>query len=634
MAQTPTPPPPQPDDPPLTPETPAPPEPGRSRPAGSPSITPSAPRLSLTDFVDLGTLQEIQDAFASVTRLSTTILDADGQPATAPTDAAKRHQSDLVFEQLIDIDEFGADMQSAAINDTASKGGVTATGSGGAKQFQAPITVEGQTLGSIIIEPAGPSAEDLAPDLHELEGLADALGLDEVQRQELLDSAELAFGTNRGAAIQFLYLMANAIARLCFEQYHAQQRLEELSVLYRVSTVLAGRENLQQTLDTAARSVADLIKVRAVVIRMMTDSEEGPVLERRANTGLSEDYINKGQLLVNRSEMLAAALRGETIYIEDMATDPRVYYPEQARAENLASMLCVGIIYQGQAIGTLQLFTEEIRKFTQFEIDLVRAIAQLLATAIENTRLDAARADNQKMLRQLHLAADVQRRMLPRKMPELPGYDIAARYVPSFELSGDFYDFIHLDHSMGIGVGDVVGKGVAASLLMAGVRASLRAYAQDLYDLDEVVSRVNKQMCRDTLDAEFVTLWYGTLDHDAGRLTYCNAGHEAPLVVRDGKLIPLDIGGMIVGVDRDQTYDKGVFDFKPGDMLLLYTDGLPDAMNGDGHRFGRERTEQLLLDVADKSANDALNHILWTVRQYTGPRRATDDTTLIVIKAE
>ena len=297
-------------------------------------------------------------------------------------------------------------------------------------------------------------------------------------------------------------------------------------------------------------------------------------------------------------------------------------------------MLCVGIIYQGQPIGTLQLFTDESRQFTQFEVDLVRAIAQLLTTAIEKTRLDETRQENQKMLRQLHLAADVQRRMLPRKMPELSGYDIAARYVPSLELSGDFYDFINLDHSLGVALGDVVGKGVAASLLMASARSALRAYAQDVYDLDEVIARVNHHLCRDTLDTEFITLWYGTLDRSAGRLTYCNAGHEAPLVVRGGELIPLDIGGMIVGVDRDQTYEKGVWDFEPGDVLLLYTDGLPDAMNAEGERFGRERTERLLLEVADRSANDALNHILWTVRQHTGSRRATDDTTLIVVKAQ
>ncbi|MEM7625048.1 MAG: SpoIIE family protein phosphatase [Planctomycetota bacterium] len=620
--------------------TPTPPVPSESPPSAAatppaqpgPSITPSAPRLSLTDFVDLGTLQEIQDAFASVTRLTTTILDADGQPVTVPTDAIKRRQSDLIFEQLIDLPPDHHHGSSAATGPGVA--GSDPTPAEGDGQFLAPITVEGQTLGSIVIEPAGPPPEDAEERRRELDGLATALKLGDAQRAELIDAAELAFGTNRGAAIQFLYLMANAIARLCFEQYHAQQRLEELSVLYRVSTVLAGREDLQQTLDTAARSVADLIKVRAVVIRFLEDTDDGPVLARRANTGLSEDYINKGHLLVNRSEMLAAALRGETIYIKDMTTDPRVYYPEQAREENLASMLCVGIIYQGQPIGTLQLFTEEVRQFTQFEVDLIRAIAQLLATAIENTRLDHARGENQKMLRQLHLAADVQRRMLPRKMPSLTGYDIAARYVPSFELSGDFYDFINLDTALGIGVGDVVGKGIAASLLMAGVRASLRAFAQDLYDLDEVIARVNRNMCRDTLESEFVTLWYGTLDHDTGRLTYCNAGHEAPLLVRDGELIPLDIGGMIVGVDRDQAYEKGVWDFEPGDMLLLYTDGLPDAMNPDNERFGRERVEQLLLDVAERSANDALNHILWTVRQHTGPRRATDDTTLVLIKAE
>jgi sigma-B regulation protein RsbU (phosphoserine phosphatase) len=218
-------------------------------------------------------------------------------------------------------------------------------------------------------------------------------------------------------------------------------------------------------------------------------------------------------------------------------------------------------------------------------------------------------------------------------MPDLPGYDLAARYVPSYELSGDFYDFVHLEHSLGIGIGDVVGKGVAASLLMAGVRASLRAFAQDVYDLDEVIARVNRTLCRDTLDSEFATLWYGTLDATTGRLTYCNAGHEPPLLLRDGKLIPLDHGGMIVGVDREQQYEKGLWDFEPGDMLLLYTDGLPDAMNPAGQRFGRERVEQLMHEVADRNANDALNHILWSVRQHTGPRRATDDTTLILVKA-
>ncbi len=574
------------------------------------AVVPTAPKLSLTDFVDLGTLQEIQDAFTSVTRLNTSILDATDKPVTLPTDTVQREQSDQIFEQLIDLDE-----------DPDSDG-----------RFIAPITVEGQTLGSIVIEPTE-LPEKVEDRTARVNALAQALKLDEEQARQLNQAADEAFGTNRGAAIQFLYLMANAIARLCFEQYHAQQRLEELSVLYRISTLLAGHRDIHQVLDNATHGIADLLKVKAVVVRLLRDTPDGPELQRQSSTGLSEDYIQKRRLLVNRSELLTKALRGEVVFIEDMASDPRVFFPEQARDEGLGSMLCVGIIYQGQPIGTLQLFTDEIRHFTQFEVDLLKAITPLLATAIEKTRLDAARQENQQMLRQLRLAADVQRRMLPRHMPVIEGFEIAARYVPSVQLSGDFYDFIDLEHSVGIGIGDVVGKGIAASLLMAGVRASLRAFAQDVYDLDEVIARVNATLCRDTLESEFATLWYGTLDPEQRRLTYCNAGHEPPMLLRDGKIMPLEQGGMIVGVDRTQTYEKGILDLETDDLVLFYTDGVPDAMDPQGNRLGRERVEALLQQSAGGSAEDVLNHILWAVRRHTGPRRATDDTTLVVLKA-
>ena len=555
-------------------------------------------------------MQEVQDAFASLTRLNTTILDADRRPVTAPTDTLKREQSDQVFEQLLDLDV------------TTQTGG----------RFAAPITVEGRTLGSIVIEPTE-QPSTVADRALKVEALARSLDLDAEQSEELLAAADQALGTNRGAAIQFLYLMANAITKLCYETYQSRQRLEELSVLYRISTTLAGNRTLQEMLDTAAAAVADLMQVKAAVIRLLRDTSEGPELQRRANTGLSEAYINKGRLLVNRSELFTKALRGEIVFIEDMPTDPRVFYPQQAIDEGLKSMLCVGIIYQNQPIGTLQLFTGEPRVFTVTEVKLINSIAPLLATAIEKTRLDAARSENRDMQRQLRLAADVQRRMLPRSAPDLPGYDIAARYIPSVDLSGDFYDFVRLDHAVGIGIGDVVGKGIAASLLMASVRAALRAFAQDVYDLDEVIGRVNAALCRDTLESEFVTLWYGVLDPQTHRLTYCNAGHEPPLLLRNGTLLPLDIGGMIIGVDNQQPYLKGIIDLLPGDLLLLYTDGLPDAMDAEGNRLGRERVEQLLRDSAGRSAVDTLNHILAAIRHHTGPRRASDDLTLVVVKA-
>jgi sigma-B regulation protein RsbU (phosphoserine phosphatase) len=594
----------------------------------------SAPRLSLTDFLDLGTLQEIQDSFTAVSRLHAIIRDADGQPLTLVTDAARRAQSDLVLEQLLTADE-------------------TADG-----PFVAPIIVEGQELGSIAID--RPQAEGLSPGSSpgtspgtspESSPASDGEGNATVTRREarallrrvakrlhipaeaarpFIEAAEAAYSPNRAAGIQFLYLLANSIARLCYQEYHLRQRVEELSALYKLSTLLSASRDVQQTLDTAARSAAEVMKVKAVAIRLL-DTEKQEMVPK-AVCNLSEAYVNKGSIEVQRSPMFRDALAGKVVYIENMATDPRILYPEDAQREGLVSVLCAGMIYQGRPIGAIQCFTGEVRRFTQFEVNLLRALAQLLAAAIENARLDTERQESLRMQRQLHLAADVQRRMLPAVMPKLPPFDIAARYVPSFELGGDFYDFIDLDGHLGIAVGDVVGKGVAASLLMASVRSSLRAYAQDVYNLNEVIQRVNVQLTRDTLDNEFVTLFYGVLNPKTRRLTYCSAGHEPPLLLRKDRLIRLETGGMIVGIDVQQTYDMGICDLEPNDLLLIYTDGLPDAMNFSGEKFGRPRIEKAMRTAADRSAHDALNHILWEMRRFAGLKRSFDDTTLVVVK--
>ncbi len=568
---------------------------------------PSAPKLSLTQFVDLDTLQEIQDSFTAVTGLTAKIHDPDGKQITVPTDADQRRASDLVLEQLI-----------AADADDAGR-------------FSAPIAVEGQILGSISLEPK--PADVASPGQDELREVMDSLGIPLDKTDELAAAAELHCGPNKAAGIQFLYVLANSIARLCFDEYHAQQRVQELSALYEVSKALSAERDLQQILDTATHAVADVMKAKAVAIRL-TKEDDPHKLEPRAIYNLSQNYLDTGAINFDDSEMLREAMSGKPVYIRDMSTDPRVIFPGDAKAEGLASMFCLGIMHQGKAIGTIHLFSGEPRSFSPFEVRLVTAIAQMLGTAIQNARLDTQRTQSRRVLRQLHLAANVQRRMLPGEMPRLPPYDLAARYVPSFELGGDFYDVIDLDGHIGIAIGDVVGKGIAASLLMASVRASLRAYAQDVYDLDEIISRVNNALTRDTLDNEFATLWYGVFDPDTLRLTYCNAGHDPPMLLREGTIHTLETGGMIVGVQHDTEYEKGLFDMAPGDTLLLYTDGLVDSFNAAGEKFGRKRIEHALIESADKSASDTINHILWQVRRFTGPRQGVDDTTLVVVKVD
>jgi sigma-B regulation protein RsbU (phosphoserine phosphatase) len=256
----------------------------------------------------------------------------------------------------------------------------------------------------------------------------------------------------------------------------------------------------------------------------------------------------------------------------------------------------------------------------------------LLAAALNNARLDAKRVESEHVQRQLRLAADVQKRMLPQQWPQFPPFEVAARNIPSLELSGDFYDLIDLSGNLGIAVADVAGKGVPASLMMASVRSSLRAFAQDVYDIDHIMARVNAALTRDTLPHEFATLFYGVLDPRTGRLTYCNAGHEPPLLLHAGKFTQLEAGGMIVGIDPKATYERGIVFMKPGDLLLIYTDGLTEAQDFGRERFGRQRIMQAMRDMADKPAREALNHVLWQMRRFVGLNRTSDDTTLVAVK--
>jgi sigma-B regulation protein RsbU (phosphoserine phosphatase) len=337
-------------------------------------------------------------------------------------------------------------------------------------------------------------------------------------------------------------------------------------------------------------------------------------------------------------------LAGEIIGVEDITTDPRITDHERAAHEGLRAMLSTGLIDRGTPVGVIRLFSHTPRAFTEQEGELLRVIGEHLASGITTSRLRRLRTEDERIQRQVRLAADVQRRMLPRHLPRMKPFDIAAHYAPSFELGGDFYDFIELGGHLGILIGDVVGKGVAAALLMSSVRSSIRAHAQDLYHIDEVLSRTNKALAEDTLDNEFATVWYGVVDPQSLRLTYCGAGHDWPLLIRmprdrsveDKDVQRLTADGMALGIDPNQKYPKGMFQMEHGDVLVAYTDGLHDATNFDGKRFGGTRLRKTLVDLLaaepHATASRIVDCVIAQVRQHTGMNRRIDDITVVVMR--
>ena len=181
-------------------------------------------------------------------------------------------------------------------------------------------------------------------------------------------------------------------------------------------------------------------------------------------------------------------------------------------------------------------------------------------------------------------------------------------------------------------IADVVGKGAAAALMMSSVRSALRAHARDMFDVDRIIGQVNRHMCRDTLISEFATLFYGVFSADQPVLTYCNAGHEPPLLIRGGKLIELASSGLAIGIEPEEQYGRERLRVQASDVLVLYTDGAVEATTFSDECFGRRRLRESIRRHVSESAETMARHILMDVRRFIGLASQSDDITLVVAR--
>ncbi len=547
-------------------------------------------RINITDFLTDGSLAALCEELSALTGVAVKLRDTGGQLVSRRPGAP----GEPAWQVLPDIQDAGARPCDVTI----------------------PLAVAGNQIGSFCVGNGAP-----------------VLSADARQRLE--------------SVLQWL---ARSAEELCQHDLELKHRTKELAALGRMSSLLVRAAGPERVLDVALESALDVLGLDAgSVVLISEDASEGlsateDDLVLKASRNLSPEWLANPQPLSKGRQFDREALAGELVISENLATDERINLRDEARAERLGAAIHVGLVFQNRPLGVIRLYSRVPRTFDEFDRRTVVSLAAQAAAAIEQARLLQFEQEEARIQRQLQLAADVQRRMLPRGVPDVAPFDIAAKYIPSFELGGDFYDFIELHGHLGLVVGDVVGKGIAAALLMSSVRATLRAHVQGIYDIDEVVARVNQALYRDTRDNEFASLWYGVIDPPLLRLTYCSAGHEPPMVVHVPKHRPpshadvneLSVGGMVVGIDPSQRYQRAVFDMRPRDVLVAYTDGVVDANNFSNQRFGKKRLRDAVLraltEKPEASAADILERILWELRQFSGLASRSDDRTLVVIR--
>lgn len=429
----------------------------------------------------------------------------------------------------------------------------------------------------------------------------------------------------------FAKLIAEILEGFCRQEARIRRRVGELSTVYGLGVLFAHTEDFDAALNITAQRVCNVMHVNAASIRLLDESTGELIISGSHN--LARDYLRKGRIHLRENPIDQAAFTGEVVYIEDARTDPRVKFRHHAKQEGMISGLCCPMRYRGKTVGVLRIYSKTRRTFNSFDVELLQAVASLAAGAIVSSRLrDEARVA-ERQARHIRHAGQIQRRMIPRETPSHPQISFGHIYKPSLEVGGDFFDFLVLpEGNVGVAIADVVGKGLPGALMMASVRSALRAHTQSVFDINDIVSRVNRLMCRDTLVSEFATLFYGVFSTNGKQFTYCNAGHNPPILLRGDRVIELEEGGLVIGVDPDSEYEMGVAELKPGDHIVFYTDGVTEAMNYDEQLYGLDRLRESIHRHCQLEIGTMAQQLLWDVRRFAGLAEQADDITIVVAR--
>ena len=407
-----------------------------------------------------------------------------------------------------------------------------------------------------------------------------------------------------------------------------RRRSLEASILLQSSVALSRGLELDEILTTILDKLQTVIPYDAagVFLFRQENGELIPIYDR----GFDQDKHERLSRKSNEGLVGHAVSTGETVLVDDVRTDSRY---TNARNSTL-SELVIPIRAAGRLIGAFDLERDVTSGFNPDDVRLATAFAGTAGLAIERARLYRETLEKRRLDGELEIAHSIQKTFLPKGNPAVPGYDIAGMNIPSEEVGGDYYDFIPIiENQLGIAIGDVSGKGIPAALIMAAFRASLIAEIRNNYAIRAIFAKVNALLQETGEQGRFVTAMYGVLDAKNGILTFANAGHNPGLLLRDnGSVEYLSEGGLPFGVLPGVTYEERPISIRPGDVMLWYTDGVPDAMNVQGELFDEERLIDLLRKNRNRPAAEILETIHREVVAFADPAIKLDDVTMIAVR--
>ncbi|MCF7885527.1 MAG: SpoIIE family protein phosphatase [Candidatus Marinimicrobia bacterium] len=416
------------------------------------------------------------------------------------------------------------------------------------------------------------------------------------------------------------------------EVQRLRDSVKELSILNEIATAISGVWNLEEVVDLIVKKCVKYLHVEQGAVMLLEDEKSDrpfQTMVRRIDDSQSKVPYHfgvqlSGWMLKNREPLL----------VNDFQHDDRFQLTENMEFP-VRSLLSVPLMVKGRMIGLLNVFNKRLGgEFTEDDQRILSIIASQSAQVLEQARLYKQEKQLIRLEEDIRVARDIQQKLLPKENPQIEGYDIIGYSISAKEVGGDYYDFIKINaDKLAVCLGDISGKGIPASLLMANLQATLRGQAVNCASCAECLKKSNNFLYHSTNIQKFATLFYAILDTQTNQLCYSRAGHPPPIFLdAEGGIEELSAGGMVLGFQEEVNYKQESITFNQGDLLVVYSDGVTEAGDPKEESFDEWRLKKIIKKNKDKSAKQILEAIIEAVQNFTGRDLQRDDMTLLIIK--
>ncbi|MGE5175413.1 MAG: SpoIIE family protein phosphatase [Hyphomicrobiales bacterium] len=434
---------------------------------------------------------------------------------------------------------------------------------------------------------------------------------------------DLAFVGDLGVQLSIAVGNARIYAEAMREKVQNQLLLE-------LGTKISGSLETERLLEQILDLVYQVVRYDAAGIYLVDKRTQW--ITRQTIRGYDPARDEAVRLKVGKGLIGWVVKTGRGVIVPDVQTDTRYMNARDETRSEMVAPIRVG----SEVIGGFNLESDEPDAYEAEDMELLMTFAAQAAVAIERTRLHEEVLEKRRLDEEVNIGQRIQRSFLPDRNPEVEGFDVAGSNYSSERVGGDYYDFVRIaEKHMGIVVGDVSGKGIAAALIMASFRAFLIAEIRNNYAIRTTMSKVNRLLWESVEPDRFVTALFGVLDSEQRRFTYVNAGHNPGFLLRaaNGQFDTLDATGPLLGTFDAATYKERVVELRPGDVLVLYTDGVTEAMNASGELFGDDRLKEVVRALREQDAASIVRGI-WETTQAFRDGEQDDDVTIVVVKAK